>query len=53
MVGNFHTATPLCPSMGAVGTGSGVGALETTFQWAGAVTVNVNVAFRSGCSNVV
>jgi hypothetical protein len=25
--------------------------LETTFHAAGAVTVNWNVAFRSGCSN--
>ena len=34
-------------------SGSGVGALETTFQSAGAVTVQVNTDFRSGCSNVV
>jgi hypothetical protein len=32
--------------------GSGVGALETTFQWSGAVTWNVKRLFRSGCSNV-
>ena len=34
-------------------SGVGVGALETTFQWLGAVTRNVNGALRSGCSNVV
>ena len=34
-------------------SGAGVGALETTFQWLGAVTWNVNGALRSGCSNVV
>ena len=31
--------------------GSGVGALEMTRQWAGAVTVSWKVALRSGCSN--
>ena len=31
--------------------GSGVGEFETTFHGSGAVTVNWNVAFRSGCSN--
>ena len=31
--------------------GSGVGELETTFHGSGAVTVNWNVALRSGCSN--
>ena len=33
-------------------SGSGVGALDTTFHSAGAVTVHVNTDFRSGCSNV-
>ena len=33
------------------GRGSGVGELETTCQWAGAVTVKENAALRSGCSN--
>ncbi len=37
----------------ASSSGAGVGAFETTFQWLGAVTVKVNGAFRSGCSNVV
>ena len=32
------------------GVGSGVGELDTTCQWSGAVTVKANVAFRSGCS---
>src|SRR6218665_2777110 len=31
--------------------GAGVGDLETTCQCPGAVTVDRNVAFRSGCSN--
>src|SRR3546814_2942519 len=31
--------------------GSGVGELETTSHGSGAVTVNWNVALRSGCSN--
>ncbi len=31
-------------------SGSGVGWFETTSQRAGAVTVNRNVALRSGCS---
>ena len=35
------------------GVGSGVGALETTFQCAGAVTRKLNGALRSGCSKVV
>ena len=34
-------------------SGSGVGALDTTTQWAGAVTVKVKADLRSGCSNVV
>ncbi len=33
-----------------VSTGTGVGELETTSQCEGAVTVNVKLAFRSGCS---
>ena len=37
---------------GDMATGRGVGSLETTSQCAGAVTVKVNVALRSGCSNV-
>jgi hypothetical protein len=41
-----HLASP-------TGTGSGVGALDTTFQPSGAVTVKVNDALRSGCSKVV
>ncbi len=32
------------------GTGSGVGELDTTVQWLGAVTVNRKVPLRSGCS---
>ena len=32
-------------------SGSGVGELETTSHGSGAVTVNWNVALRSGCSN--
>src|SRR6218665_235942 len=35
----------------ALTDGTGVGELETTCQCPGAVTVNRNVAFRSGCSN--
>ena len=45
---NRHTAAPSPRS-----SGSGLGELETTFQWEGAVTVKVNGALRSGCSNVV
>ena len=37
----------------SAGTGSGVGALETTTQCAGAVTVKRKTALRSGCSKVV
>ena len=33
------------------GSGCGVGELETTCQCAGAVTVKVKRALRSGCSN--
>ncbi len=47
MVGKFHTAVPSTDS-----TGSGVGALETTFQCAGAFTLKVNTDLRSGCSKV-
>ena len=43
---NVQVAEPSVP-----GCGSGVGWLETTAHRAGAVTVNRNVAFRSGCSN--
>src|SRR5690606_2387272 len=46
--GKAQTALPGRSS--PAGTGSGVGALDTTCQWSGAVTVNVNVALRSGCS---
>jgi hypothetical protein len=42
---NVHVA--LSPST----RGSGVGEFDTTSQRAGAVTVNANVALRSGCSN--
>ena len=45
--GNRHTALP-SPS----DSGSGVGALETTRQSAGAVTLKVKTLFRSGCSKV-
>ena len=42
-----HRATPSrCRSS----TGAGVGELDTTSQSAGATTVKVNVALRSGCS---
>ena len=34
-------------------SGSGVGALETTVQWEGAVTLKVKTDLRSGCSKVV
>ena len=43
---NVHVAAP-----SPAGTGSGVGELLTTAHAAGAVTVNWNVALRSGCSN--
>ena len=33
------------------GSGCGVGEFDTTCQWAGAVTVKVKGALRSGCSN--
>jgi hypothetical protein len=46
VAGNAHVAEP-SPCF----LGSGVGELETTFHGSGAVTVNWNVAFRSGCSN--
>ena len=49
VAGNRQTALPV----GDAPRASGVGAFETTFQWLGAVTVNVNGALRSGCSNVV
>ena len=45
---NLHTALP-----SLTGSGVGDGEFETTFQSAGAVTVNVKGALRSGCSNVV
>ena len=41
-------APPSAPGM--VSTGTGVGELETTSQCEGAVTVNVKLALRSGCS---
>ena len=47
VVGKRHTAVP-----SPLSSGVGVGALETTFQCDGAVTVNVNTDFRSGCSKV-
>ena len=43
---NRHVAT-----RSPVGSASGVGELETTCQCAGAVTVKVKAALRSGCSN--
>ncbi len=33
-----------------VGSGAGVGWFDSTVQWAGATTSNVNTALRSGCS---
>ena len=48
VVGNRQTEVESVTSSGA-----GVGALETTTQCEGAVTVKVNVDLRSGCSNVV
>ncbi len=50
VVGKVHTAVPGWPT---AATGSGVGALETTFQWSGAVTRKLKTPLRSGCSNVV
>src|SRR5690625_953233 len=44
--GKFQVAFP-----SPAGTGFGVGELETTSQWSGAVTVKVKIDFRSGCSN--
>ena len=44
----LHVAVPSPCSAGC-----GVGELETTFQCAGALTVKVKTAFRSGCSKVV
>ncbi len=43
-----ENAQVFAPSPASVG--SGVGELLTTAQCAGAVTVKVNSAFRSGCS---
>ena len=48
VAGKLHTAVP-----SPCATGSGVGALETTFQDSGAVTVKVKTDLRSGCSKVV
>ncbi len=48
VAGKLHTDLP-----SPCGVGSGVGALETTFQPSGAVTVKVKTDLRSGCSNVV
>jgi hypothetical protein len=45
------TCSPSPPVEGSCTIGSGVGKFETTFHAAGAVTVNWNVALRSGCSN--
>jgi|GEM_PF-4732118 len=45
VVANANTFLP--PSV----TGFGVGELDTTTQFSGAVTVKVKVALRSGCSN--
>lgn len=49
---NVHVEASTASSVACVaGTGSGVGELDTTCQADGAVTVNWNVALRSGCSN--
>ena len=40
-----HVAVP-----SPAGSGCGVGEFDTTCQWAGAVTVKVKRALRSGCS---
>ena len=45
---NRHLALP-----SPAGSGSGDGWFDTTCHSAGAVTVNRNVALRSGCSNTV
>ena len=52
MAGNRHTDFS-SPDGVLTASGAGVGALETTTQCDGAVTVKVNVDFRSGCSKVV
>ena len=49
VVGNRQTDV----AVGRPPRAPGVGALETTTQCEGAVTVKVNVDLRSGCSNVV
>jgi hypothetical protein len=46
---NLHTALPVPGS----DSGFGLGELEMTCQCCGAVTVNVNVALRSGWSKTV
>ncbi len=43
---NTQVAMPLAPCCGV-----GVGEFDTSTHADGAVTVNWNVAFRSGCSN--
>jgi hypothetical protein len=45
VVSNANTFLPSAAS------GEGVGEFDTTTQFSGAVTVKVNVALRSGCSN--
>ncbi len=48
MAGKRHADRP-----SSAGSGSGVGAFDTTTQCEGAVTVNVKTDLRSGCSKVV
>ena len=51
VAGKCHTAiAPPAPSLSPAGSGTGAGWFDNTIQCAGAVTWNVNDAFRSGCS---